>query len=178
MTQDEFELKLMLSKEQYEKLSEIFPDSKCKKVVQTNYYYDTINLDMRKKNTTVRVREKNGKYKLTIKRHYYDCNYSAENNLSIDYASEFIMVEGKKLKLFGELTTERTEIKLCDGITLMLDYNRYLDIEDYELELEYVPKSKEKAEGMMLALQAIICYTGAPNLSKSKSERFFENLLK
>lgn len=175
MTYDEFEVKLMLSKEQYEKLSGIFPDSKRKTFVQTNYYYDTVNLDMRKNNTTVRVREKYGKYKLTVKRHYYDSHYSKENNFGVDCVSEMIVIEGKELQLFGKLYTERTEIKICEGITLMLDYNKYLDIEDYEMELEYIQEFKEKADGIILTLQSIIGYMGASELSKSKSERFFIN---
>lgn len=60
----------------------------------------------------------------------------------------------------------------------MLDYNKYLDTEDYEMELEYVPEFKEKANGIILELQSILGYKKVPTLSKSKSERFFRNFFK
>ena len=176
MIRDEYEIKLMLSKEQYEKLSGMFPDSKRRTFTQTNYYYDTLCLDMRKNNTTVRVREKNGRFKVTIKEHL--SGRSTEKSFEIECLPSTISNENMELKLFGNLCTKRTEIEICEGITLMLDYNKYLDTEDYEMELEYVPEFKEKADEIILELQSILGYRKVPTLSKSKSERFFRNFFK
>ena len=176
MIHEEYEIKFMLSKEQYEKLSGIFPDSERRTFTQTNYYYDTLCLDMRKNNTTVRVREKNGKFKVTIKEH--NGEYNSEKSTYVDCLPRTLQSGNKELQLWGELCTQRTEIVICEGIMLMLDYNKYLDTEDYEMELEYVPEFKEKANGIILELQSILGYNKVPTLSKSKSERFFEHFFK
>ena len=178
MVFDEYEIKYLLQKSDYEKLLEIFSDSDTKTVEQINYYYDTYDQKMRKNNITARIREKNGKLTGVIKEHSVGTTHSKETSFRVDGVSNVISYNGENLYLYGELYTKRMKINFCDSITLMLDYNKYLDTEDYELEIEYVPEFKEKANGIILELQSILGYKKVPTLSKSKSERFFRNFFK
>ena len=178
MVFDEYEIKYLLQKSDYEKLLEIFSDSDTKTVEQINYYYDTYDQKMRKNNITARIREKNGKLTGVIKEHSVGTTHSKETSFRVDGVSNVISYNGENLYLYGELYTKRMEINFCGSITLMLDYNKYLDTEDYELEIEYVPEFKEKANGIILELQSILGYKKVPTLSKSKSERFFRNFFK
>ena len=175
---DEYELKFLLQKSDYEKLLKIFSNSDSVTFEQVNYYYDTYDQKLRKNNITARIREKNGKLKGVIKVHSAGTAYSKETSFLVEGVSNVIFYNGEHLYLQGELYTKRIEINICDGIMLMLDHNKYLGIEDYELELEYDSYFKEKADGMILILQSILGYKEAPALSKSKSERFFENFFK
>ena len=176
MVFDEYELKYLLQKSAYEKLLEIFSSGDTVTFEQVNYYYDTCDQKLRKSNITARIREKNGRLTGVIKDHSVGTTHSKETRFRVDGVSNVILYNGETLYLHGELYTKRTKISFCDGIMLMLDYNKYLGTEDYELELEYIPKFKGMAEGVMLTLKAIIGYTETPELSKSKSERFFTRL--
>ena len=176
MILDEYEIKYSLQKSDYEKLLEIFSGSDTETFEQVNYYYDTYDQKMRDKNITARIREKDGKLMAVIKDHSAGVEHSRETRFRAENVSNMITYSGEKLYLYGELYTKRTEINICDGITLMLDYNKYLGTEDYELELEYVSEFKEKANGIILTLQAILGFMETPELSKSKSERFFIKL--
>ena len=175
MVFDEYEIKYLISKKAYDKLSKVFFDSDSITFEQVNYYYDTYEQKLRHKNITARIRKKDGKLTAVIKDHSVGIEHSKETRFRAESVSNMITYNGEKLYLYGELYTKRTEINICDGITLMLDYNKYLDIEDYEMELEYTPEFKEKADGIILTLRSIIGYMGASELSKSKSERFFIN---
>ena len=176
MVFDEYEIKYLISKKAYDKLLKVFFDSDSITFEQVNYYYDTYDQKMRDKNITARIREKDGKLMAVIKDHSAGIEHSKETRFRAESVSNMITYNGEKLYLYGELYTKRTEINICDGITLMLDYNKYLGTEDYEMELEYVPEFKEKANGIILTLQAILGLMETPELSKSKSERFFIKL--
>lgn len=173
---DEYELKFLLQKSDYEKLLKIFSNSDAVTFEQVNYYYDTYDQKLRNKNITARIREKDGKLMAVIKDHSEGIEHSRETRFRIEGVSNVISYKGEDLYLHGKLYTKRTEINICYGITLMLDYNKYLGTEDYELELEYFPEFKEKADGIILTLQSILGYMNPPELSKSKSERFFTRL--
>lgn len=111
-----------------------------------------------------------------IKDHSVGTTHSRETIFHVESVSNVISYHGENLYLYGQLYTKRMEMNIRDGITLMLDYNKYLGTEDYELELEYVPEFKEKADGIILTLQAILGYMETQEFSKSKSERFFRKL--
>ena len=63
----EFEKKMLLSEQAYNCLMDMFKDIVSESFEQTNYYYDTRLGMMRKQNTTVRIRKKNGCYFGTVK---------------------------------------------------------------------------------------------------------------
>ena len=152
MTEKEHELKMILTKDEYHFLLLFFDKLMVESGLQTNYYYDSRDEAMRKRNVTVRVREKNRKLIGTIKRHLKTDNSSIEEHFRVDTIPRVIMWDGMPLWLQGSLMTERKIFKVCDGITIMLDLNQYLDVVDYELEIEYSDSFRKQAEGILMLI--------------------------
>lgn len=173
MVLDEYEIKYLISKKNYERLSEIFCNRNAVTFEQTNYYYDTPDQKLRKRNITARIREKNGNLIGVIKSHSAETIHSREISFRVEMIANVISYNGENLYLNGSLCTRRTEVNICDGITLMLDHNRYLDVEDYEMEIEY---DKQQDVAMPDRLQAAIDEMKMLVNSQSKSERFFRRL--
>ncbi|MGP1440775.1 MAG: CYTH domain-containing protein [Catonella sp.] len=144
----EKEIKIMLSKEQYDEINDYFEWDD--EFVQTNYYYsEDIEIETNEE-VTFRVRVKNKKKILQIK-------IPEEKNKSLHIKKEYEkelntvpqMFLGKSLNeivgvdrfsdvfLIGDLTTNRKLKKQSDGIEICLDRNKYLGLEDYELEIEF-----------------------------------------
>ena len=69
----ELEKKLLLTEDEYDYLMERFgygsPLIQKPIVTQINYYFDTDDFSMNRRNTTCRIRLKGGKYRATMKRH-------------------------------------------------------------------------------------------------------------
>ncbi|KSU60363.1 hypothetical protein AS034_16100 [[Bacillus] enclensis] len=65
MIEQEREIKLLLSEDSYVKVLNRF--DKAKQINQINYYFDTPGYRLSKTGSTLRVREYNGKYTLTLK---------------------------------------------------------------------------------------------------------------
>lgn len=148
----EKEIKILLSKEQYDQVEGLF--SWDKDYLQSNYYF--IDLEKFKKSrgfgamcNTVRIREKGNEFRLQVK-----AFVSKQGNLHIMrefekkvdkvnevvYSAELEDLTGMKfndLDSIGKLVTHRKECNEYKGITICLDKNNYLGLEDYELELEY-----------------------------------------
>lgn len=147
----EIEAKVLISKYDYQGLSEAFKDHKP--FTQTNYYIDSDDDYLHKEGIVLRIREKNGSYTMTLKtplstglleknepvspeefaamrdQHLFPKNDLARflTMLGVDIAS---------LKLVTSLTTERIDIEFHDGL-LSLDKNEYSGNVDYEVEFEY-----------------------------------------
>ena len=148
----EKEIKILLTKAQYQQVEGFF--SWDEDYLQTNYYF----IDLEKFKTsrgydikcdTVRIREKGNEFRLQVK-----AFVSKEGNLhtmrefekKVDKLSQVISsaeledLTGMKfndLDCIGKLVTNRKECNKYKGITICLDKNNYLGLEDYELELEY-----------------------------------------
>ncbi len=137
---NEFEQKIMLTEAEYNHLMMLFGQSD-KTVPQTNYYFDTDDLSMNRQNVTCRIRMKNGKYKATIKIHIPDSDCSTEIDLPTPGSTNDNVFTAMGLKLRGELTTERTRLFKNNEFEIELDKNIYLDVVDYELEIEYAAEA-------------------------------------
>ncbi len=150
MENREYELKIMLSKNEYE----YFHKKSGKDVKQTNYYFETPNYDMRKSKQTLRIREKNNNYVITHKSLVENNSQDGiinmfehsivitekefleiiNNNVSIN---KYIDGLPEPLLLIGKLMTKRSIILTNNLLPPMeLDENHYLGIIDYELEWE------------------------------------------
>ena len=175
MTEKEHELKMMLTKDEYQFLLYFFDKLMVESGLQTNFYYDTRDEVMRKGNATVRVRQKNNKLIGTVKRHMDTNNCSVEEHFRVDTLPRVIMLDGMPLWLKGSLQTERKTFKVCDGIVLMLDLNQYLGTVDYELEIEYSGPLRNQAEGILMLADSLLGQQ-MKQKSVSKSERFFQRL--
>ena len=175
MTEKEHELKMMLTKDDHHFLLRFFDKLMVESGLQTNYYYDTRDEVMRKRNVTVRVRQKNNKLIGTVKRHLETDNCSIEEHFQVDTLPRVIMWDGMPLWLKGSLQTERKIFQVCDGIILMLDLNQYLGTVDYELEIEYSESLRKQAEGILMLIGSMIGKSIHLD-TVSKSERFFQRL--
>ena len=176
----EYEKKILLTAEEYFTLLRL-KDKKQSPTIQTNYYYDTDDLKMNLQGITCRIREKNGKYKATIKAHKQankECSIEKTKDALNKYDDS--LFSGMHLKLQGSLTTERVILYSDNGCEVVLDKNMYLGMTDYELEVEYLPEYEEHASKLIyrhisflypLKLCMLIL---SQRVSKSKSERFFE----
>lgn len=154
--------------------------------IQTNYYLTHPLLEEKK--YMLRIREKNHSYELTLKRPYQ--NHQLETNIMIDkqtkekiinqqYVTNEIMeilkdISINPLELIQKfsLTTHRYDIQLSEG-TLSLDYNQYLNQEDYELEFEVY----HEKEGFQRFLKIIKPYhLNYTKNCKSKIKRVLDSL--
>ena len=153
----ETEIKSIIDKETYEKIAVSFEWESIKE--QTNSYYTDSDASLKKQGITFRVRTVNGINKIQIKKHQ-----KTDSALQICEESEFDISDipekftakevfeltgiEKEVFLLGSLTTLRHSLFYCDGVEICLDKSDYLDVTDYEIEVEYtneIPLSlKEK----------------------------------
>ena len=173
MQQTEYEEKRLLERADYDALCGLLACRPVTEAVQINHYYDTPDGSIRREQVTVRIRGRNGTLCGTVKRHGRD-GCSTEARFPVDRLPDRLEVEGLSLSRQGSLTTCRRTYPLPGGFALMLDENLYLGRTDYELELEYPAGGCDRAEGILLCLQALIGRV-LPE-SPSKSERFFRRL--
>ena len=183
----ELEKKILLTRDQYTYLLNLFGDNKPI-VKQVNYYFDTDDLSMNKQNITCRIRLKDGKYRGTVKRHTSNSDYSTEVEVDVHNGVYDNTFTDMGLKLQGELITERCVILRNHVCEVVLDKNEYLGHTDYELEVEYLSEHEKGA----LAVLKTIAHTLVHNFStltlegitmccqntRSKSKRFFERMKK
>ena len=150
----EIEFKNLLSEHEFNHLVVKFGFDASAFWSQTNYYFDTKEFLLKGLGCALRIREKKGKYEITLKQPTDNGVGLIETNQNIneEAAKSFIengnfpigVVSDKVIKLlpnltdiacFGSMITERTEINYDNGL-LVLDKSRYFDVVDYELEYE------------------------------------------
>lgn len=177
----EYETKAMLTPSEYEFLkTRRYYSGKVS--LQTNYYYDTEELELNRQNITCRIREKNGICTATIKDHQSNgCSIETSRAASGPEDSSFF--EGMGICLQGSLVTVRTTCQLCDGVQVMIDENRYLDTVDYEIEFEYDSNRYPDTHREILELSEDLEYHGVVKSAaefrarfdkgRNKSGRFF-----
>ncbi len=160
----EIEAKVLVSQDQYRKLTHQFKD--CPRYQQTNYYIDNDERILAKEGIALRIREKNGKYVLTLKTPL--SQGLLEKNESIDEEAfkaflekgEFpnvdevrfltmLDIDVSSLKILTSLTTDRVDVNYKDGL-LSIDRNFYSGKTDYEIEFEY--NSMDAAERILADL--------------------------
>ena len=138
----EIEFKTKISKDEYEKLIELF-DLKDKIFTQTNYYFDTPNHFLINNNIILRIREKSHNIKLTSKspldtglleRHIILDKDKAYEMIKDGFDASIIEID-HFVKNVATLTTHRATIPYKSG-TLFFDKNTYYDQIDYEIEFE------------------------------------------
>lgn len=141
----ETEYKLLVNKEDFEKLSALYPDKTF--VKQVNTYYDTKDMQLRKLKCAMRIREKDNKFLFTLKTpdpngHLEHECYVSKN--SIDVFSEpdikKLLEElgiRKQIIMITNLKTERAVINTGKA-ELCFDINEYNGFIDYEIEYEEI----------------------------------------
>lgn len=162
----EIEYKLLVSKENFDKLSELYPNKQF--IKQTNTYYDTPNNDLREKHCAMRIREKNNKFMITLKvpassgHEEYEC-YVNENSIHAINQSEIRKILDElnishDILVIGECTTYRAVVK-TDKAELCFDINEYNNITDYEIEYEQTCDHDGVTEFNKILSQVNLVYT-------------------
>ncbi len=176
----EYEKKVLLTRAEYMLLRGAAQEP-VKEFTQTNYYYDTEDLAWNRKGVTCRIREKAGKYIATRKDHRLgDWDYSFESSREADGPSDSRFFDGMGVVPQGTLVTERLVLYQGDGVEAVLDKNIYLGKVDYEMEIEYTPESRDRAQKLLSHYEEIVRFSvrefrGFTETKwRSKSVRFFQ----
>ena len=151
----EIEYKNIITLEEYDKMLNYY--SKRENITswqQSNYYFDTPDLQLKKENSALRLRTiENKKAEITLKTPYED--HLLENTINLDYnesreivsagqidlpdAIERILkemnIDSNRLKYQASMTTLRNEWQGLNS-TIILDQSSYISTRDYELEVE------------------------------------------
>ena len=153
---------------------------------QINYYFDTDDFSMNRQNTTCRIRLKDGKYKVTRKRHSTGEDQSEETEMEIYNGLESNAFTNMGLKLQGELITKRCVVFKDANCEAVLDKNEYLGHTDYELEIEYTSEHAKDAQAILKIFRDMLtrrkCFLiykegiADPPKVPSKSNRFFDRM--
>ncbi|WP_068676488.1 CYTH domain-containing protein [Oceanobacillus sp. Castelsardo] len=147
----EIEFKNLLTNEEFNILLDKLPFPEYS-VKQTNFYFETNGLSLKDKGCALRIREKQGKYRLTLKEPHELGLQETHDTLTEDEAKHWLNgeiipkpettqqlqklgIEQEKLVYYGSLTTERREVEYKD-VLIVLDYSTYNGVQDYEFELE------------------------------------------
>lgn len=140
----EIEFKTKIDQSKYETLIEAF-SLEGNVFKQTNYYFDTDQLELNQQSMVLRIRQKRDSYKLTLKSQSEHGAYEYHILLDQDQANDMIK-NGFNTKDFFEqidffvkfqtsLDNFRASTPYESG-TLFLDYNEYCGLTDYEIEYE------------------------------------------
>ncbi|RDW15980.1 CYTH domain-containing protein [Oceanobacillus chungangensis] len=185
----EIEFKNLLTKDEFLRLLDNLPFPLYSEV-QTNYYFETKDFQLKENGSALRIREKNGKYRLTLKEphplgllethdeltkqeaaDWIHGNISSKKNISNQLFEKGVAFES--LTYYGNLTTERRETHYQD-VLIVLDKSEYNGITDYEFELE--------AQNKEIGLETFHNILDEHNITKKKTpnkiERFFKTLPK
>lgn len=181
-TSIENEAKIIIDKEQYDKLFKSFTWVDC--YHQLNFYYANNDMINNNEPSTIRIRSINNKLLLQVKCSLDDSNGLIHSN--IEYEKEIKKVpfslSGTELNsMCGKNTFNDVELLNClfterylciwdDNTDIFLDKNTYLNTVDYELEIEYI--SKDLDVKLLSLIQDIGINTNKRAIGKYK--RFLE----
>lgn len=168
----EIEAKNLLTETEFMKLLASFSIQKEQFITQSNHYFETDDLALKNKGAALRIREKDGRFTLTLKLQQEDGVLETHQTISREEATNMIegqvLLEGEikdelqslqinitTLHFLGTLKTERAEIAYKDGL-LVFDKSFYFDCIDYEIEYEGSSKGVVSANfGDLLATHDI-----------------------
>ncbi|MFQ3543903.1 CYTH domain-containing protein [Halobacillus rhizosphaerae] len=148
----EIEFKNLLTEEEFTRLSNRLSFDTVELIEQTNYYFETKNLQLRAQGSALRIRKKDNQWTLTLKQPHSEGLLETHASLTAEEANLWIQnkpvdkpdivqqlkglgVKSKDLIYLGSLTTRRKEMEY-QGTTVVLDHSLYYGREDYELEIE------------------------------------------
>lgn len=146
-------------------------------IVQTNYYYDTPDFTLGKKNITLRIRQTGTELKLQRKSRLTQdgsCVESEETETPVPAIPRVISGNSAGTKddvyLLGKLETKRLRYRISEDVTVDLDQNTYLGMTDYEIEIEYKDRLPDEF--------AICRYLEAPEAVTGKYTRFLSRYMR
>lgn len=181
----ENEFKIMLDKERYEKLLNLYEWNEV--IDQTNHYYDNESLLLSELHITCRVREIAGKFFLQMK-FPGAAEYSrVELEEPLDALPEEIDADKAlqphphghpmlpKVKRLGSLKTTRNVYRF-EGGEIDLDKSEYFGKTDYELEIEFT--DEKSARKVLDEIRTKLCIEPNSEVCAGKMRRFMDEYLK
>ncbi len=178
----EFEKKILLNKDEYRTLC--FFLMQKKRYIQVNYYFDSADFAMERLGITCRVRKRGERYKAILKNHVGGSDCSVENTVGVYDYLNLNAFKDFNLTIQGSMITDRIVVYQDGQCKIVLDFNRYLDGKDYELEVEYTAGCEDIAEYYIDKIAELLIFNklitdkktfiARTHKSKSKSGRFFE----
>jgi uncharacterized protein YjbK len=167
----EIEAKVLLKKEDYEKLSAYLGVSDANSYTQVNYYIDSKSRVLKANDIALRIREKRGSYEMTLKTPLSEGLLEKNQDLSAKEALEMINlnhfpsgeikefleifdIDTADLVILAKMTTLRSELKNTENDeTISLDMNSYGGTVDFELEVDEtsMASAEKKVDEIMKA---------------------------
>lgn len=178
----------MLNKDSYETLIHKLKNETYgyNKILQTNFFYDTQNLNLHNNDITFRIRQIENDLKVQIKLPLEKNGlFSVKKEISkkIEVLPYQITIMDAELCKFtqknntiflkGSLVTERFSVKVGNNLKIDVDKNYYLGFVDYELEVELL-SNKNDCSGSILS--DLVGADIIPPIG-GKRERFFFSIL-
>ena len=182
----EIEFKNMLTKEEFIQLKSHFQVKSSDFLKQENHYFDTLDFALKGKGCALRIREKKGRFEMTLKQPHPEGLLETNQILSDEQANVLLNggqimdgivksqistlnVNTDDIQYFGSLITDRVEFPYLEGL-LVLDFSSYLNVQDYEVEYEV--SNRDSGESTFLNLLSKL---NIPiRKSKNKVRRFYE----
>ncbi|SIS47850.1 CYTH domain-containing protein [Salimicrobium flavidum] len=182
----EIEFKNLLTENEYKRMLEELPFDKTQFAEQTNYYFETKDLRLKQYGAALRIRHKGGKWTMTLKEPHPEGLLETHDTIDEHEADLWIQnkgnaqpnitkqldamgIERSNLRFLGSLATRRREIDYHDT-TVTLDFSRYFQKEDYELEIECTSKH----QGQAVFDELLHEFSIPRRETKNKIQRFYE----
>lgn len=178
----EIEFKTAVEEKKYLELINLFEleDNIFK---QTNYYFDSNDMDLTNKKIVLRVRQKGNRYKITLKKqsdvgafenHVFISEDEAKNVIENGFNSTKYYEEiNYDVTFLASLDNYRVSIPYLDG-TLFFDRCDYHNIVDYEVEYEHY----DVVEGEKIFKEFLEEHNIDYVKTKRKSEKALSNHMK
>lgn len=185
----EIEFKNLLTKAEFEFITNSFHLLQSDFFAQENHYFDTVNFSLMENGCALRIRKKESRYTLTLKQPHEEGLLETHQQLTEELALSLLQndrtlqtIEGRILDIIsafsidpndieylGTLKTDRAELE-HEGNLLVLDHSYYLGHEDYELEYEV----KDAIKGIQRFSQLLDEYDIIKRPTDNKISRFFK----
>lgn len=183
----ERELKILVSKEQFNALMNIVNPQDCRK--QINTYYDTIHQDLKRQGMALRIRQIENTNILTIKkpldsitkyeyeREIHTPCLNDTNSEEREWINEHLGFNSEGLQPFVATATLRC-IKVTGHAEICFDQTDFAHHTDYEIEYEYTDDHDGTAEFQKLLNHIGLKYEkNCPSkLARAVLDQFNENL--
>lgn len=153
MSEIEIEFKNLLTREEYDKLLLYYNLEKNPVIINSNYYYDTVDEKLKKNGAALRIRHTDHYSELTLKIKEKNYNKEFNSNFKQDYVPQKLYfntltediktylrsINFLETEIFEQteyIKTKRRELRVEAGLLVLDETSFSGDISDYELEFE------------------------------------------
>lgn len=172
-----FKKRILLTEKEYQNLIKQFSSTAKTETLEKYHYYDTADYELSEKGTVCQITEKDDLFVASIKTR--SSNNEIENVQNV-YSEKDNSLFYKFNALYqGVLTIQRILLFVNNDYKVYIDKNEFLEIIDYELEIDYYDLNEIsiKPPLTLLANALDLDYEDLflrGNFAKNKSTRFFE----